>query len=746
MSDSKKLDFKLAASNIGPLTTFSFDGKIGSCKIGIFANNGSGKTFLSRMFRIAGTPDQELDKINDLLTIDAAQGDFSFSLKNPRENGRTRSLGIKIKRDDPNASITNSTDYLFHAFNSDYVRENIEEREYSADGTVEGYILGKGNIDLSKELKELVDLESKLEALTTDLRNALQKEKNKLDALSIRKNLGDYTFFTYENIGINPRLQEAQTFAELKVLHKDLKALPDDLPDLSQLIEPSRISDFEGISLFLETSYSKSSLAEDFVKEVKSKQVLVEEALKASNGEDCPFCGQTYTEEAAQLIRRYNRYLDDEEAKVAKRCESLVRTLKQDLRTVEKSLANALNAAQSFNEQKKFIPSLKKETCDSYQPVESLSEAIKEICTALENKAQNIDRVGFNIESASKRVDEYTSDLSKTIANNQSRIDLLNSTKNNVQHEKRELDRRLCRALFIETKSALAGKIEDVSKLQECIQALELGIREKETQVRIEKKQKVAESLIQFLNLFFDGKYSFDDEKYSITFQGKSLGKKVAKVLSDGEKSIVSFCHYLAETHVLLTTDDDYKRLFFIIDDPISSLDFHYVYAVAQVIRNIGDYFDLQGNARFIVLTHNIEFMSILCRNKIVSQRLVLSSGKLEKLNEHLIMPYESHLKDIYAIARQNAQATHTTSNSIRHVLETICRFDAPKAGLEDYFNGIAELKGNEFVYSLMHDGSHGVLRTDKPFTPEIIQRGCEAVIQFIDSKFEGQVEHVANP
>jgi ABC-type lipopolysaccharide export system ATPase subunit len=298
----------------------------------------------------------------------------------------------------------------------------------------------------------------------------------------------------------------------------------------------------------------------------------------------------------------------------------------------------------------------------------------------------------------------------------------------------------LTRQLDVDAPAQFLSRREFQKQTQRC----ERGIRQKEAQIRVEKKQKVAESLVQFLDLFFAGKYSFDKELFSITFQGKTLNRKIAKILSDGEKSIVSFCHYLAETHVLLTTNDDYKRLFFIIDDPISSLDFHFVYAVAQVIRNIGDYFELQGNARFIILTHNIEFMSILCRNKIVQQRFVLSSGKLGKLNEHLIMPYESHLKDIYAVARQDVQATHTTSNSIRHVLETICRFDAPRANLEDYFNEIEELKGNEFVYSLMHDGSHGAIRTDKPFSQEIIQRGCEAVIKFIDNKFQGQVEHVA--
>ena len=199
-------------------------------------------------------------------------------------------------------------------------------------------------------------------------------------------------------------------------------------------------------------------------------------------------------------------------------------------------------------------------------------------------------------------------------------------------------------------------------------------------------------------------------------------------------------------THLLLTREDDYKKIFFIIDDPISSLDFHYVYAVAQVIRKIEDYFDLKGYPRFMVFTHNIEFMSILSRNNIVQQRFVLSGDKMSRLNEQLIMPYEAHLRDVHAVARESALPKHTTPNSIRHVLETISRFDAPRATLEEYFEKRKELQGNEFVYSLMHDGSHGMIRADKAYTDDMIRRGCEAVVKFIENKFEGQIAHVAGP
>lgn len=147
------MDFKLSTQNIGPLRNFSSSNEIGRCEIGIFANNGRGKTFLSRMFQLVASNEYEVEKLNNPLTINKNQGRLHFELKNPLENGHIRSLDIDLKRDADAPVINNTTGYFFHVFNSDYVRENIERREYACDKEIGGYIVGKGNIDLSEEKK-----------------------------------------------------------------------------------------------------------------------------------------------------------------------------------------------------------------------------------------------------------------------------------------------------------------------------------------------------------------------------------------------------------------------------------------------------------------------------------------------------------------------------------------------------------------------------------------------------------------
>ena len=58
--------------------------------------------------------------------------------------------------------------------------------------------------------------------------------------------------------------------------------------------------------------------------------------------------------------------------------------------------------------------------------------------------------------------------------------------------------------------------------------------------------------------MFFSGKYIIDEDTFQIQFLGKSIRNKASSVLSDGEKSIVAFCLYLAETHKVVNNEDDY--------------------------------------------------------------------------------------------------------------------------------------------------------------------------------------------
>ena len=183
----------------------------------------------------------------------------------------------------------------------------------------------------------------------------------------------------------------------------------------------------------------------------------------------------------------------------------------------------------------------------------------------------------------------------------------------------------------------------------------------------------------------------------------------------------------------------------FVIDDPVSSMDFNYVYNVAQVIRGLKKHNRME-RIRYIILTHSMEFMSILVRNKIVSKKCILSHGKFTDFKNNYIMPYTYNLMDIYSESIGKGSHSHTIPNSIRHVLETMYHFEGSKGvndNLEEYITNNDILKKNSSLYSLINDHSHGAIRMNNGYTEEILEKACQTVVSFINSKYPGQIEEI---
>ncbi len=134
--------------------------------------------------------------------------------------------------------------------------------------------------------------------------------------------------------------------------------------------------------------------------------------------------------------------------------------------------------------------------------------------------------------------------------------------------------------------------------------------------------------------------------------------------------------------------------------------------------------------------------MRILSSNNIVDKKLLLANGVLSDFNNNLTVPYITHLLDIYNIARTNEIPTHTTANSIRHILETLTKFES----IELHSDSLAEyIKSNipddTKSYTLIQDLSHGGWRTEQaPITTHEYKEICETIIKHIEEKFKGQI------
>ena len=736
-----ELTIGLEIENIGPHDKIIFKEKTLSLKTGIYANNGSGKTFISRLFRLIENPiSQNSDK---LLSFTKNIGKMKFEISDGTNN-KTLQLNIN-KGNIP--IISSSLPFIFHVFNSDYIQDNIEALKYKPDGDIEGYILGKTQIDLTKEKKELEGKNKDLYTKNEEFKQRVNNQKIVLDDrdLGIRKNISEYLNFTIENIFRKSDLGyiEEKSFEELRKENTTLNTLPDDLSNV--MLNNINISTdfFENLESILKQSYSKSHFAEEFKTKIKSKQEFIENGLKIIEKSTCPFCEQTFDKNALELIDTYTKYLADEEAKIISQIDNVMKKVDESKKQIDSIYKNSLKSKTDFDDIKKYLPSFKEQNIEVLQDSKSLEDDFNAIILILNNKKSDITK-SVSIEKNIKNVEAFKKKNNNIATDNNKKIDLINKAKNNTNSEKLNIKKRLCQAQYLKTIQSEIKNIDEIVALQKEIQKIEKEISDKENQAKALKKDKVTQTFEDFLNVFFVGKYTFDKDNFCLKFDIHNLINNASDVLSDGEKSIVAFCFFLAETHKKIEKEEDYKKLFFVIDDPISSLDFHYVYSVAQIIKRLNDdsRFPIGQRLRFLILTHNIEFMSILIRNKIIDGRFILEKSNIKVLQKELIMPYEEHLRDVYEVSECIKTPSHTTPNSIRHILETINKFEKPNLDFLKYCEDIELLKDdNEFLYALIHDNSHGNYRSQMATTSDMIIKGCKKVIEVISNKFDGQIE-----
>ncbi len=738
---AKNITTEIKAENIGPHLVINDSFPMSKLKLGVFANNGTGKTFISRAFRLL--INNEAERVNKILTINKTKGNFNLKISE-QTDGTTihKKLSIKLNKD-KEAVIVNDTDYIFHVFNSDYVKDNIEELKYNPDGEIEGYILGKTKIDLTKEKKKVKNLSATIVQKSEDLTSEFDKGKKELDKQKINRGTNEYKFTVRNVYDGDLEYKEEKSYEELVKLNKTLSQSPDDIKNIDELNYSFNGDLMNDIKEIFVTKYSKSKIAQRFKDKVISKQEFIESGLNIlpkeikQDEDECPFCEQTLRVDAIKLIDDYNDYLDDSEALINSKISNSIKTIEELKNKLKADENTFLRINKDFNKLKKHIPSLTDVSLEELKEF-NLESEFDNIIQLLKEKLKNIEiKIPLNkYEDSIKKIHEQVKILEANATGNNKKINDFNQKKDNLKSEKLDINRRLCKAMYLKIQTSQKDLINEIKTIHKEKKELERQIDEKESK----EKVKVLENLKKHLKAFFGDKYSIDDD-FCFKFHKHVLTDNATDVLSDGEKSIVAFCYYLADIHKLVDRDDDYNKLFFVIDDPISSLDFHYVYAVSQAIRNLHLILNTE-RSRFIILTHNLEFMSILIRNKIIDIPLILVNSKLSKLSRQLVMPYEEHLRDIYNVANGGSPC-HTTPNSVRHVLETINKFESPDKELKAYCEHNDILSENEFVYSLMHDGSHGVVRQQIAYTNEMIQKGCDVVINFINSKFEGQINQI---
>ena len=363
--------------------------QLSTSKVAVYAGNGQGKTCISRLFRAA---DQDCaTAVSDTMINHAdSTGEFEFSFSGKDSSGK---LHISKTRGD-NPTIVNDTGYLFHVFNTDYVRDNLQSQHYSINGDVfSGYIVGRENIDVSDKRKQLDDLGKKGKQKRIAIDGAVAQAQSELKNYKLSR-LTEYKTLTTENV-LKLENRTNRYDAALAKFNA-LNNLPDDIPILAGLVFDDTTLSLDVLKEILETSYTRESFAEDFADSMRRKKVFVEQGLaflKETGVDDCPFCGRKFDDSALQLIHMYEEYLKGQEVKTISAIDGQINALRGFLNNYNSLCSDYRAKATTFDSLKSAFNNIAKislEKLPEYSEVENVATAVNDV---LDKKKENISLV-----------------------------------------------------------------------------------------------------------------------------------------------------------------------------------------------------------------------------------------------------------------------------------------------------------------------------------------------------------------
>lgn len=725
----KRLTLKI--NNIGPNKDIVYETKLDKLKLALFANNGTGKTFISRSFRLFENLDYD---IKSLLTFGENQGEFEVNYNN-------QIFKIEIK-DNSISKIYNESNILFHVFNTDFIDENLEVNGYKINNEIEGYILGKSNIDLTKDKKEINDLKSSYDNLCLEINNLLEESKNNLvEQFSINRRLAEFKAISFDNISTENNDSEDELNKEFILLSQNfnnLSSMPENLNDVKLNDFNINIDYLKDIHELLSNSYSKATnLSEKVSKYCKNNDEFILKGMEifAESNFVCPFCNQKI-DENSEIISNYNIYINDEESKIIQKIKIFKNNIDSSKNNISLFYDQFSKVNSSFEEIKSYLPNFEEKL---FIPDKlELIKLFDNLNGLLDFKIKDVSKNFYKgSNDLFNNITNFIFELNKNIQDNQKKIKILNERKNKISDERREIQRKLCNVGFLKFCSSEKDKIHELFEIKNEIDELNIKISHKEQKRKRDKKKEVAKTFKHFLNFFFKDKYTFNEETFNIKFNNENISN-MSKVLSEGEKTIVAFCYYIASTHLIINKEEDYKKLFFIIDDPISSIDYNYIYSICRSIINLFSHFSLNKHS-FLILTHNLNFMNMLIKNKVIDYKFYLKNQKIDEFNSKLLLPYENHLEDIINVFKKDLKPSHTTPNSIRQVLEHILYFEQKYSKLNDFVSEDPILSENNNLYYLINDLSH---RADDILLPnDEIEDVCKTVLHYLNENYPGQLK-----
>ncbi|ATG43645.1 hypothetical protein PhaeoP13_01708 [Phaeobacter piscinae] len=654
------------------------------------------------------------------------------------------------------------TPYIFHVFSEDYVDENIRNKLEVLNGEISHEIIvGKDNAELDSKETERRNKNREQIAKRDVINIRFQEGKLKLQSdFAIRASLGSFQKLNPEVYSEVTSFSDGKSVAELLNQYNTFKSMPSD-PVLPQGvgIEPLSL-DISKIESALARITSPSSISEAYKERIRRDQNFIYAGLThyEANKSECPFCTQSMSDIAIAAVSAYSDYFNDMEATERTSLKRLIADIERAERVIEKWEKDCLRSKSHFDNLKVYFPSFKEEVVnDISTPNESLSQYLNALRGALSQKLENL---AVSIDTPDGKLDLLISQIENICASNSEIFSKLETTINNSTEERKSIQNSACKAYERDFFVSNKRELDEIHSISSDISALTEEIEEiKKTHgAKASARERVVETFSLMLSRLFGDKYSFDGSTFKIQRNKKEMLRGGDRTLSDGEKSVLAFCYFIAQTHLRVETVDDYMRVFFVFDDPVTSMSFDYIYSIIQSLKyfRIKDggiiHFGLDASShrpKMLVLTHNNYFYNIAHTNNFIKKRnlfqLVAGSREHQLSSQGAFAtPHLLQLKDVYDVAKAVITPDYRTPNSIRSVIEGMWRFCRPDLNdLGDFIRHLIEDHGIEVKSVLINDLSHGGKFDEQPHKQEDIVIAASEAIAVVEIFAQGQLKRL---
>lgn len=735
-----------------------------------YGRNYSGKTTLSRIARALETGEMS-DKYDGY--------EFTVQLDS----------GSTITQSDYQSNLQN-----IRVFNEDFVEENLPF--YADDGVEPFAVLGADNAKIEEDINGIKEeLGSDEEGAETKLykeqadaivaKNVAVKNhkdaKDELDTAMTNKATGDrnnsikYKSDLYGDQNYDVRKLESDiaevindTYAELdqakrNELTNTVKETA--LANVSSITTPQLNIDVlkSTVKGLVEKEVGKSDKIQELVNNAMlNKWVQEGKALHEHDHTRCAFCDNPIKDTRWQALEQH---FDEE----SKQLESDLDDIKQKISDEKTTIGSIVLA-----EDAKFYTSFHTKLATTRK---GLTDAVKSYTDDLDILLKQVDkRLGailvklnfqdvtteykisevlqkYNDEIVTK-ANEYTNGIaqSKAAAQKELRLDTVSEFVKTIDYSAKQTKIGELETAKSEAQNTVAGI---AAKIKEKLDA----ITEKERQ--LDDKSAGAGKVNKYLNHFFGHKYLSlepvdngsdlsDDGNKEVRFEIQRNGNK-AYHLSEGEKSLIAFCYFIAR---LEETGTNGSKPVIWIDDPISSLDQNHIYFIYSLMKS--KVVDADISSQLFISTHNLDFLRYIKntdafkkeRETVGTTFFIVERKDEESLIKLMPIYMKKYVTEftylfeqIYTcgslvrITDDNHKDFYGFANNARKFLEMYLFYKYPgekhENAIEDFFDG-DEVSKN-LILRLDHDNSHSDGAMEKTMMPYDINEALKVAQKILE-------------